>query len=199
MRADFLNLPPEPFPADRLPAFDLDGPERFFNRELSWLAFNWRVLEEAENADHPLLERVRFLSISGNNLDEFYTVRVAGLRTLAHNGVTNPSADGRTPAEQLALIDAEARRLMARQDAVWRDLQSELEAEGIILASLDELGIFYPEDLEAKAEIKNGDILFIHTGWHKYSFHSPTGDECASAGSRGRGTRSTRGGCRESE
>ncbi|MEO0361917.1 MAG: polyphosphate kinase 1, partial [Pseudomonadota bacterium] len=139
MRADFLNLPPEAFPPARVPSFDHDGPERFFNRELSWLSFNWRVLEEAENRRHPLLERVRFLSISGANLDEFYTVRVAGLRSLAKSGVTRPSADGRTPAEQLALIDADARRLMREQDRTWRDLQAELRAADVVIASPDEL------------------------------------------------------------
>ncbi|MEX2520379.1 MAG: RNA degradosome polyphosphate kinase [Paracoccaceae bacterium] len=134
MRADFLNHPLESFKAARIPEFDHAGPERFFNRELSWLSFNWRVLEEAENRRHPLLERVRFLSISGNNLDEFYTVRVAGIRSLARSGVVKPSADGRSPAEQLTLIEAEARRLLTAQDRVWTELQEELTREKIVLA-----------------------------------------------------------------
>ncbi|WP_340108613.1 RNA degradosome polyphosphate kinase [Pikeienuella sp. HZG-20] len=139
MRADFLNLPLQPFAPERIPEFDHAAPERFFNRELSWLAFNGRVLEEAENPRHPLLERVRFLSISGDNLDEFYTVRVAGLRSLVKAGATRPSADGRSPANQLAEIAAEARRLMAAQDAVWTDLKAELEREGIVLVRPDQL------------------------------------------------------------
>jgi polyphosphate kinase len=126
MRADFLNHPCGPDTERPLPIFNHGGPERFFNRELSWLAFNWRVLEEAENTDHPLLERVRFLSISGSNLDEFYTVRVAGLRGLRRGGLETPSADGFTPAQQLQKIDADARALMARQQEVWELLRDEM-------------------------------------------------------------------------
>ncbi|MGP1357104.1 RNA degradosome polyphosphate kinase [Roseicyclus sp.] len=135
--ADFLNAP-LPEPAD-LPAAQTEGPRRFFNREVSWLAFNWRVLEEAQNPRVPLLERVRFISISAGNLDEFYTVRVAGLRELAQEGKTGLSDDGRTPAEQLKLINADARRLMQHQQAAWVALKKELEAEGITVVTRKEL------------------------------------------------------------
>ncbi len=135
--ADFLNAP-SPSPVE-LPDDDLTGPARFFNRELSWLAFNWRVLEEAVNPRVPLLERVRFISISAGNLDEFYTVRVAGLRELAQEGNLTPAADGRSPAEQLTLINANARLLMQKQQAAWIGVRAELEAAGITVVARDDL------------------------------------------------------------
>jgi len=109
-------------------------PERFINRELSWLDFNARVLEEAGNTSHPLLERLRFVSISAANLDEFYSVRVAGVIGQAKAGITARTADGRTPAQQLPQIEARARTLMDEQQATWRTLRSELDAAGICVA-----------------------------------------------------------------
>ncbi|MBL9075830.1 RNA degradosome polyphosphate kinase [Tabrizicola sp.] len=136
-QADFLR---SAFPAPvELPFAETAGPGRFFNRELSWLAFNWRVLEEAANPAVPLLERLRFLSISATNLDEFYTVRVAGLRALVRNGNATLSEDGRSPAEQLQLINAEARRLMQTQQTTFNRLRKEMEAEGITLVARPKL------------------------------------------------------------
>ena len=129
---DFLHAPfPEPVAPPE--GFDPTSPARFFNRELSWLGFNWRVLEEASNPRVPLLERVRFLSISATNLDEFYTVRVAGLRELTRGGNVTPSIDGLTPAEQLGRINDDARRLMTMQQDTFADLRRALEAENILI------------------------------------------------------------------
>ncbi|MEM1343044.1 MAG: RNA degradosome polyphosphate kinase [Pseudomonadota bacterium] len=139
MHADFLNAEHTEIPPEHRVEIDLDSPERFQNRELSWLAFNARVLEEATNARQPLLERVMFLSISGNNLDEFYTVRVAGLRAQVRNNIETRSIDGRTPARQLELIDAAAIALQRNQQAIWAGLRAELSEAGIVLVEPSEL------------------------------------------------------------
>jgi polyphosphate kinase len=131
IQADFLKAP---FPAPTvLPPDETAGARRFFNRELSWLAFNWRVVDEARNPRVPLLERVRFLSISATNVDEFYTVRVAGLRELARAGNSMIGVDGLTPRDQLTMIDRDARRLLQAQQTIWNKLKKEMEAAGITL------------------------------------------------------------------
>ncbi len=141
--------------ADREAAAGGNGPgeaparsgERYINRELSWLSFNERVLEEAENPSHPLLERLRFLSISAVNLDEFYTVRVAGIRGQIAAGVRELSQDGLSPEEQLAEINTRANRLMADQARVWSALRHRLRETGIVV-----LG---------SADLTDGDREFI--------------------------------------
>jgi polyphosphate kinase len=128
---------------------EFHGDARFINRELSWLAFNERVLAEADNLHHPLLERLRFLSISANNLDEFYMVRVAGLKGQHLVGIKTLSEDGLTPAQQLDSIRQRAGRLMADQQVTWMVLRRQLGEEG--------LAVVEPADLEP------GDRFWLET------------------------------------
>lgn len=114
--------------------------DRFINRELSWLQFNRRVLEEAENKNNPLLERVRFLSISAGNLNEFYMVRIAGLYDQVEHGIEDLSQDGRTPRQQLRVITKEAVKLRQAQQECWSKLKKELSAEGIQVVKESNLG-----------------------------------------------------------
>ncbi|HYC02555.1 MAG TPA: RNA degradosome polyphosphate kinase [Azospirillaceae bacterium] len=132
------------------PAIEPGSPDRFINRELSWLAFNQRVLEEAYNRCHPLLERLRFLSISASNLDEFYMVRVAGLKAQVAAGVTTPSDDALIPAQQLAAINARVTDLMRDQQACWLTMRDELRASGIAVVDPEELTPAEYDWLESK-------------------------------------------------
>ena len=150
--ADTVDALPEA-PSSRAEPFKLDAtllasPERYFNRELSWLAFNRRVLEEAANPHHPLFERLRFLSISANNLDEFFMVRVAGIKGQVRRGVRVVSQDGLTPPETLEAVDQASEALMADQQKVWRKLRRELAAEGVEVVDADSLTKTERERLE---------------------------------------------------
>ena len=128
---------------DAAPAIDIRSPDRFINRELSWLDFNQRVVEEADNRRNPLLERLRFLSISAGNLDEFYSVRVAGLVGQVREGLSTRSPDGRSPAGQLAGVAERARALLGQQQRIWKELCVALGEAGITVLSAGGLD---PED-----------------------------------------------------
>ena len=134
-----LEAVPRPIPESDAEAEPPVEEQRYFNRELSWLAFNRRVLEEACNPHHPLLERLRFLSISANNLDEFFMVRVAGLKAHQTLGIEERSVDGLTTAQQLEALDLETDRLVGSQLAVLSQLQESLAKVGVITIGYEKL------------------------------------------------------------
>ncbi len=125
--------------SEKVANLDFQSKGRFINRELSWLAFNARVLEEAENTAAPVLERIRYLSISASNLDEFYMVRVAGLKGQVDAEITTLSEDGLTPAQQMEMIREKASDLMKVQQGCWRTLRAEMSKAGVSILSGDEL------------------------------------------------------------
>jgi polyphosphate kinase len=131
-----------------------DSVSRFINRELSWLQFNTRVLEESENVEHPLLERLKFLSISASNLDEFFMVRVAGLRGQIFAGVETVSDDGRSPNQQIEAVNEMVSGLLAKQQESWQALSAALAIEAIRVLS--------PDDLEADDHLWLEDHFLEH-------------------------------------
>jgi len=141
--------------------FSLDDPNLFFNREIGWLQFNERILEEAEDASHPLLERVKFFAICGSNLDEFFMVRVSGLRRQLGRSVTKAPPDGLTPAEQLQAITLQMKPLLERYGRCWEGLLlPELRRAGIRILRFPELS---PEQQGSMRSIFEREIFPVLT------------------------------------
>ncbi|MDA1261104.1 MAG: RNA degradosome polyphosphate kinase, partial [Planctomycetota bacterium] len=137
----------------------LDSASRFINRELSWLRFDERVIEEANNESYPLLERLRFLSISADNLERFHTVRVAGLVGQVRARIDEPSVDGMSPREQLSQIHAVTERLMAAQQSCWRTLRGELGRAGVGVLDRQDLSAEDVSWLESRFETQYLPVL----------------------------------------
>ena len=135
VNADFLN---QDYDLEFKYSKDLGTMNPLINRELSWISFNWRVLQEANNMKVPLFERLRFLAISARNLDEFYTVRVAGFRQMVKNKIEVISADGLTPEEQLIQIEREAKALIEKQQELLPSLLSNLKKKALCLLNQKE-------------------------------------------------------------
>jgi polyphosphate kinase len=136
------------------------SPARFVNREVSWLQFNMRVLEEAGNINNPLLERLRFVAISANNLDEFFMVRVAGLKGQVRAGLSTLSADGLSPAEQLDEITTLAQHLHLEQQDHWQQLREELFARDVVIHEADDLS---PEQVTYLQKLFREEIFPVLT------------------------------------
>jgi len=149
-----------PVAAAPVPAIPVDSPDRFINRELSWLDFNERVLEEAYNEAHPLLERLRFLSISASNLDEFYMVRVAGLKAMVRAGIDQPSQEGMTPAQQLTAVRHRVSALKRRQQECWLVLREALGGAGVQVLHKSDLT---PEELSWLADYFERELFPVLT------------------------------------
>jgi len=155
----------------RLRKPNLDDPSHYINRELSWLAFNERVLEEAEDAKNPLLERVKFLSIFGTNLDEFFMVRVSGLRRQIETGVISPPPDGMSPGDQMAAIRERLEPVLGRTEACWREvLEPGLREQGVEVLRYEELTAAERRELRAYFKTDISPILtpLAFDPWHPF-------------------------------
>ena len=168
INANFLNN--SEYKSQFLNGVDKNSVKRFFNRELSWISFNDRVLEEAGNSKVPLLERVRFLAISAENLDEFYSVRVAGLKELVRENLSRVSVDGLLPQEQIEKIEKLTRSLMEKQQFIWKELLNELKNSGICILSKHDL---LTSDLKPLELLKASKDIEISLGRKKRYKNAP--------------------------